>query len=145
MLLSATQALVPGEFATLVLAADGADGVETRLVADQKRAIATGARLQVIHGSPQAGVLDVYLLDVDQDPATTQPRYQLPTLFIEVDTMIAARDYDVLVAFSGTLEAVAPRATLAMPEDSIHTVLVGDPATQGGDFVLLVQDDTPTQ
>ncbi|MBS03405.1 MAG: hypothetical protein CMQ24_11950 [Gammaproteobacteria bacterium] len=146
VLLTSNQTLVAGQFATLALAANAADGAESRLIVDSSRPIATGGRLQLVHASPEAGVLDAYLIEVGQDPATAAPRYTLPTLFIEVDTILMPRDYDLLLTFAGSLTPLAPATTLALEANRIHSVIVGDPATPGGDdFVLVVQDDSPPQ
>ena len=143
VLLTESRTLVSGEFATLVLAADGAEA-ESRFVTDPTRPISTGAQLQFIHGAPEAGVIEVYLLDVGADPQFTSPTYVLPTLFLEVDTFLQSRDYDLVLTFAGTATELA-RATISMPLNTIHTVIVGDPATPGGnDFTLIVDDDSPS-
>ena len=56
--------------------------------------------------------MDVFLLDVDGDPALTSPSYNLPTLFIEIDAILQPRDYDVLLTFANTVNPVAEAATL---------------------------------
>ena len=137
--------LVSGERTTLVLAADDDGNVESRLVADPTRSMSTGGQIQLIHAAPQAGVADVYIVIPDSNITFSTPNYQLPTLFIEIDTILRIGDYDLIATFAGTKTPIIERTLVELPANSIRTLIIGNPATEGGDFVLINSDDTPAQ
>lgn len=144
-LLTLDQTLVSGETYTLVLAADDAGNVDTRLVADPVRAMSTGGQIQLIHAAPEAGVADVYLVLPESDITFSAPRYRLPTLFTEIDTILAIADYDLYVTFAGTQTPIIDRTLVSLTANSIQTLIVANPPVTGGDFLLINSADSAPQ
>jgi hypothetical protein len=105
-----------------VIASGGSNGEAAQLLltADDNRAIATEARVKVIHAAPDAGVVDVYvnaagtvtdqqILNGDVTPALADFAFADITGYLS----LAAGDYDVrVVAADGTLIAIDTTVTL---------------------------------
>lgn len=106
-----------------VIATGGSSGEAAQLLltADDNRAIATEARVKVIHAAPDAGVVDVYvnaagtvsgadILNGDVTPVLAGFEFGAITPYLS----LPAGDYDVrVVAASGTLLAIDTTVTLS--------------------------------
>ncbi|NPU94789.1 MAG: DUF4397 domain-containing protein [Gammaproteobacteria bacterium] len=106
-----------------VVATGGSNGAAAQLLltADDNRAIATEARVKVVHAAPDAGVVDVYvnaagtvspaeILNGDVAPALDNFAFSDITPYLS----LAAGDYDIrVVAGDGTLLAIDTSVTLS--------------------------------
>ncbi|GGX68306.1 DUF4397 domain-containing protein [Saccharospirillum salsuginis] len=118
--------------------ASGADSAELELVPyiDDRRDIATGAKVRIIHGAADTADVDVYVTagtDItNEDPAFVDVSYKADTGFVQ----LAAGTYYATVTPADS-KTIAIQAQLTVAAGDIITVWAQD----GGDVV--VRDDTP--
>ena len=58
-------------------------------------------------------------------------------------TVLPVADYDLYVTFAGTQNPIIDRTVVSLPASSIRTLILGNPDTAEGDFVLINSDDSP--
>ncbi len=140
IVIDADLSLAAGERYT-VLAIDNLASIAPLVVADDPRPLATAAKVRIIHGSPAAGNVDIYVTaegaDIAQETALlTDIPFAANTGFLEVD----AGTYDISVAPTGTT-TVAIGATIAVDAGGIYTAVARDATGGGAPLGLILLDD----
>lgn len=105
---------------------------------DERRPIATRARINVIHGAPGVGTLDIYLLAPGQAPSDVGPTFELGGLGGALSAELSPGFYDLLVEDrrNGTVLLGPERREFAF--DRSHYLLFTD-AEGGGAPLRLTQ------
>jgi hypothetical protein len=118
----------------------------TVLVAnDDRRRIATEAKVRLIHGSVSAGEVDVYVVPTGTDVTTVDPTAAGVVLgdntgFLSLTPAV----YDVVVTVAGDATMVALGSTIDVAATSVSTaVVIDDPVVADAVTVILLDDFTP--
>lgn len=115
-----------------VIANDFLANITELVLIDDNRRVATEAKLRLVHGSPSAGPVDIYLLPVGTLPsdAGVEPAYEDVTFGMETGFAgVPAGTYDVYVT-----PANDP-TTLAIPAPNV-------PLSAGGVYTAIARDNT---
>lgn len=141
VVIDADLALAAGEsyrvYATGLLA-----DIAPLVLVDDLRAIATEARLRIVHASPSAGAVDIYLVAPGTDISTVAPALtDVPFLAESGYLSVAPGDYDVVVTPAGSdLPAIGP-ATVTLVAGGIYTAAARDEFGSGTPLGLILLDD----
>ncbi|MCR9277178.1 MAG: DUF4397 domain-containing protein [Pseudomonadaceae bacterium] len=141
VVIDADLALAAGEsyrvYATGLLA-----DIAPLVLVDDLRAIATEARLRIVHASPSAGNVDVYLVEPGTDITTVAAALSDVPFRAESGYLsVAPGDYDVVVTPAGSdLPAIGP-ATVSLEAGGIYTAAARDEFGSGTPLGLILLDD----
>ncbi len=133
--------LVPGVrysvFAVGELAA-----IEPLILTDDPRRVATNAKVRIVHASPTAANVDIYVTsvgaDINAEAATLENvAFKANTGFLA----LPAGDYDVTVTPTGTKTAAIGPATISISDGGVYTAVARDPLPGASDFGLIALDD----
>lgn len=125
-----------------VYAVDFLANIEALVLVDDSRSVATEAKLRVVHASPSAGPVDIYLVEAGTDftaadPALSNVAFKAESGYLSV----AAGDYDVVVTPTGsTTPAIGP-ATVTLANGGVYTAAARDAAGGGTPLGLILLDD----
>jgi hypothetical protein len=109
---------------------------------DNDRRIATQAGLRVIHGSPTAGPVDVYLVAVGSSIATVAPTYaSLPFTGDTNFQGVAAGAYDLVITAAGSKTPAIGPLPVTLKNGGIYTAVARDAPGAGSPFGLILLDD----
>jgi len=122
----------------------GDNSIQALTLVDDIRRIATEARLRLVHASPAAGPVDIYVVSagegadlVNVDPSFTDVPFLDDTGYVS----LAPADYDVVVTQTGSkVPAIGP-ITLTLEADGIYTAAARDQAGGGVPLGLILLDD----
>lgn len=119
--------------------------IEPLVLRDNRRRVATEARVRVLHASPTAGAVDLYVLAPGAALATATPAFT--NVPFKADTgyvSLAAGDYDVVVTPTGTRTPAIGPARVTVADGGVYTIAARD-ATGGGVplGVILLDDFAP--
>lgn len=127
-----------------VLAVNFLAQIEPLVLTDDRRSIATEARVRIVHGSPSAGNVDIYVAAPGTDINTINPAFaDVP---FKADTgyvALAGATYEVSVTPAGLKAPVAIFATLPIANGDIFTVIARDNTGGGPPLGLVVVDENP--
>jgi hypothetical protein len=116
--------------------------ISALVTSDDDRRLATQAKLRIIHGSPAAGPVDIYLTAPGAGIATATPTYA--NVAFKDDTgfvSYAAGSYDVTVTPAGSKTAAIGPATVTLKKTGIYTAVARDAAGGGAPLGLILLDD----
>jgi hypothetical protein len=114
----------------------------TFVTRDHDRRYATQAKLRIIHGSPAAGPVDVYLTPPGTSIATLQPTYaNLPFLADTDFVSYAAGTYAVTITPAGSKTAAIGPLNVTLANDGIYTAVARDAPGGGTPLGLILLDD----
>ncbi len=125
-----------------VLAVDTFTNVNAFLAIDDRRPVATESKVRIIHASPGAGTVDIYVTAPGTDismiePTLTGVPFPANTGFLS----LTPGDYEVTVTQTGmTMPAIGPAAITIMP-GGVYTAIARDAQGGGGPFDLILADD----
>jgi hypothetical protein len=149
---SATQALTVIDLdATLaagtrqsVLAVNTLSSIEPLVLADDLRSIATEARVRIVHASPTAGPVDIYVVAPGTDITTVSPAFANVPLKGETGFVpLAPGSYDIKVTPTGDPATVAIAVdALSLAGGDVLTAIARDAPGGGGPLGLVVLDET---
>lgn len=140
--IDANLALVAGQSYS-VLAVGFLAGIEPLVLTDDRRSIATEARVRIVHGSPSAGNVDIYVAAPGTDINTITPTFaNVPFKANTGYVGLTAATYAVSVTPAGVKSPVAIFATLPLANGDIFTAIARDATGGGAPLGLLVQDET---
>lgn len=112
------------------------------VLVDDNRAVATEARVRIVHMAPGAGLVDIYVTAPGEDIASISPA------FAEVDftdetgyVSLAGGEYDVTVTPSGSKEPAIGPATVELLDGGVYTAAARDAEGGGAPFGLILLDD----
>ncbi|MBY5992070.1 DUF4397 domain-containing protein [Ferrimonas balearica] len=124
-----------------VLAINNVAEIAPWIVMDERRRIATAAQLRLLHASPAAGNVDIYVtadMDISDDmPAFTDVPIMAETGLVQ----LAAGTYYVTVTPTGTTEPAIGPLMLELEANMIYTAIARDMMGGGGPLGVIVLDD----
>jgi hypothetical protein len=125
-----------------VLAVDFFANIEALIATDDPRPVATNAKVRIIHASPTAQDVDVYVTAVGADinnetPALSDVPFKANTGYIA----LAAGDYDVTVTPAGSKTAAIGPATISLANSDVVTAIARDPLPGEAEFGLILLAD----
>jgi len=117
--------------------------IEPLVLTDDRRSVATEARVRIVHGSPSAGPVDIYVAAPGTDINTISPTFaNVPFKANTGYVGLTGATYDVSVTPAGTKSPVAIFATLAIENGDVFTAIARDAPGGGAPLGLLLQDET---
>jgi len=134
--------VLPGSEAT-VIAVDLVSQISALVLDDDNTPPAPGSfKLRLVHGSPSAGPVDIYVTAPGADLAAATPTLSNVT-FLQSSAYLEAPagDYQVRVALAGSLSVAIDTGTLSLAAGQIRTAIAVDPApTETAFGVILLAD-----
>ncbi len=125
-----------------VLAVGELAAIEPLILSDDPRRVATNAKVRIVHASPTAMDVDIYVTAVGADINAETPT--LENIAFKDNTgylALPAGDYDVTVTPTGTKTAAIGPATISVADGGIYTAVARDPLPGAAEFGLIVSDD----
>ena len=125
-----------------VLAVGELAAIEPLILTDDPRRVATNAKVRIVHASPTAMDVDIYVTAVGADINAETPT--LENVAFKANTgylALPAGDYDVTVTPTGTKTAAIGPATISVSDGGIYTAVARDPLPGATEFGLIVSDD----
>jgi hypothetical protein len=124
--------------------------INLQVLTEQRRPIATAAQLQIVHASPSAGNVDVYLTETDDisnaEPALSDVPFDADALVSSGNIQVAPGEYFATVTATGTKDAAIGPVALTLDALGIYTIVATD--SDGGGLppqVILLDDLAPAQ
>lgn len=116
--------------------------IEPLVLRDDRRRVATQAKVRILHASPTAGAVDIYVVAPGSSIASASPAFSaVPFKANTGYVSLAAGRYDVVVTPAGTkLPAIGP-ATIEVAASGVYTVAARDAAGGGGPLGVILLDD----
>lgn len=126
--------MVEGETVTFVVVGE-ADALSALILDDDNSAPASGqTRVRVVHASPTAGSVDVYVTEPDADLETATPvMTNVANGDFETLAEVAGGDYQVRVVATGTTDVLLDSGMQTFPAGSVRTIIVADNPTGSTD------------
>ena len=127
---------------TDVLAVNVLASIEPLVLSNDRRSVATNAKVRIVHASPTAQDVDIYVTAPGTDINTVDPT--LPGVAFKANTgyiALAAGDYDVTVTPTGTKTAAIGPATITIEDGGVYTAIARDPLPGQMEFGLIVLVD----
>jgi Domain of unknown function (DUF4397) len=125
-----------------VLAVNRLATIEPLVATDNARRLATAAKLRVIHASPTAANVDLYVTAPGASIATLAPT--LPNVAFKANTgflQLAAGSYAVTVTPVGSKTAAIGPVTITLGAGGIYTAVARDPLPGSAQLGLILLDD----
>jgi hypothetical protein len=109
---------------------------------DDDRSVATDARVRIVHGSPAAGPVDIYVTAPGADittetPAFTNVPFRADTGYVP----LPPGQYDVTVTPTGTTDAAIGPLTVDLEAGGVYGVIARDAAGGGLPLDVILLDD----
>ena len=125
-----------------VLAVDTLANIQPLVLVDDIRRVATEARVRIIHASPSAGDVDIYVVAPGGSIDGVTPNFSaVPFLADTGYVSLAPGDYDVIVTATGSQTAAIGPATISVAAGGIYTAAARDEVGIGTPLGLILYDD----
>ncbi|MDJ0928272.1 MAG: DUF4397 domain-containing protein [Gammaproteobacteria bacterium] len=115
---------------------------DSLVLVDDNRRIATEGRVRIVHASPSAGPVDIYVVAPGTDILTATPAFE--NVFFGADTgyvSLAPGSYDLAVTPAGDPDTVAIGAPIQVNATGIYTAIARDAAGGGTPLGVIELDD----
>lgn len=130
-----------------VLAVDFFNNIGNPLIlTDDPRPVATNAKVRIIHASPTAQDVDIYVTAPGADINNESPT--LAAVPFRANTgylALPAGDYEVTVTPAGTKDAAIGPAAVSIVDGGVYTAIARDPIPGEMEFGLIILADTLDQ
>ena len=128
-----------------VLAVNYFNDIEPLILSDDARPVATNAKVRIVHASPTAQDVDIYLTApgagiAEVDPTLSSVSFKANTGYLS----LAEGDYDVTVTLPGTKDIAIGPATISISNGGVYTAIARDPLPGQMEFGLIVLADQLT-
>jgi hypothetical protein len=144
VLVNKTLNLQPGTVHSIYAVGDLAS-LQTLITQDDDRRYATQAKLRIIHGSPSAGLVDVYLTAPGTSIASATPTYgAVPFLTDTGFVSYAAGNYTLTITPAGSKTPAIGPLNVELANAGIYTAVARDAAGGGSPLGLILLDDFAT-
>lgn len=126
-----------------VLATDLLANITELVLTDDNRRLATEAKVRLIHGSPAAGPVDIYVTAAgdtdltDNEPAFAAVTFQASTGYVS----LAAGDYRIALTPAGDVSTIALDVTVSVAAGGVYTAVARDAVGGGAPLGLILLDD----
>lgn len=125
-----------------VLAVGELSAIEPLLLSDDPRRVATNAKVRIVHASPTAANVDIYVTASGADITTLEPTlsdvpFKENTGFID----LAAGEYAVTVVPTGSKTAAIGPLTITVENGGVYTAVARDPLPGSAELGVIVLDD----
>lgn len=125
-----------------ILAIDNLAAIRPLVLNDDPREVATYAKVRIVHGSPSAGNVDIYVTapgtDINNiDPTLTDVPFEANTGYLALD----AGDYEVTVTANGSKMAAIGPVPLNLAGSDVLTITAIDAAGGGTPLNILLNND----
>jgi hypothetical protein len=113
------------------------------ILADDNRRVATEAKVRLVHASPAAGEVDIYVVD-EADTDITDDTAAFAAVPFQADTgyvPLGAGDYRVVLTPAGDSSQVALDVTVTVQAGGVYTAVARDAAGGGASAGLILLDD----
>jgi len=112
------------------------------VLTDDRRRVATGAKVRIVHAAPTAGRVDIYVTAPGASIATATPAFTNVPLRAETGYVnLAGGSYAVTVTPTGTKTAAIGPATITVADGGVYTAAARDAVGGGAPFGLILMDD----
>jgi hypothetical protein len=130
-----------GELYTVLATGELAD-FQLLPLEDEDRSVATDARVRIVHGSPNAGNVDIYVTAPGADISAETPAFtDVPFRAVTDYVPLVPGAYDVTVTATGTTTAAIGPVAVSFVGGDVATVIARDAPGGGGPFALEVLSD----
>lgn len=125
-----------------VLAVDFLDNIDALILSDDARPLATSAKVRIVHASPTAQDVDIYVVapgtDINAvDPTLSAVPFKANTGYLA----LPEGDYEVTVTPTGTKDAAIGPAEISIENGGVYTAIARDPLPGSMEFGLVVLAD----
>lgn len=123
-----------------ILAVNTVANIEPLVLMDDSRSVATEAKVRLVHGSPTAGNVDIYVTAPHADITNAEPAFR--DVPFKADTgyvALAEGDYQVRVTPTGAKHAVIDTGSISLTAGGVYTAVARD--ADDGTFGLILLDD----
>lgn len=125
-----------------VLAVNFFNSIEPLILTDDARSVATNAKVRIVHASPIAQDVDIYVTAVGADinnesPTLTAVPFKENTGYLA----LPEGDYDVTVTPTGTKDPAIGPAMISIANGGVYTAIARDPEPESAEFGLIVLAD----
>jgi hypothetical protein len=116
--------------------------IHTLVTRDDDRRYATQAKLRLIHGSPSAGPVDIYLTAPGANIATSIPSYANVSFGSDSGFVsYAGGSYDLVITPAGSKTPLIGPTAVTLNDDGIYTAVARDPLSGSMQYGLILLDD----
>ncbi len=143
IVIDANPAFVAGQEYS-VLAVGTLATIEPRVLTENRRRIATQAKVRIIHASPAAGPEDLYVVAPGASiqaaaPVFTAVPFEATTGYVS----LAAGSYDVVVTAAGSKTPAIGSAAITVANRGVYTIAARDAVGGGTPLGVISLDDAP--
>jgi hypothetical protein len=125
-----------------VYAMDLLANIQALVLIDDNRRLATEAKVRIVHGSPSAGNVDIYVGAPGDGIDAVDPNFSdIPFLADTGYVSLPEGSYDVTVTPTGTKDAAIGPATICVQATGVYTVTAIDAAGSGTPLGIISLDD----
>jgi hypothetical protein len=116
--------------------------IEPLVLVDDRRRVATQAKVRILHASPTAGAVDLFVLApgaslANATPAFSNVAFKANTGYVS----LAAGSYDVVVTPTGTRTPAIGPARITVGNGGVYTLAARDAAGGGAPLGVILLDD----
>lgn len=114
------------------------------LVDDNSPPAAGNVKLRLVHASPSAGLVDIYITEPNRDITATTFDPTISNVAFEANTgylEVAAGNYQVRITLAGTKAVAIDTGPLTLDAGQVRTAFAVDPAPGSADFGVILLPD----
>ena len=116
--------------------------IEPLVLRDDRRRVATQAKVRILHASPAAGAVDIFVLAPGASLASATPAFSnVPFKANTGYVSLAAGSYDVVVTPTGTRTAAIGPARIVVANSGVYTIAARDAVGGGAPLGVILLDD----